>query len=137
MNAVTLFEGNTAVVMNSKTGKTGSFARAIAFATREARMNLSLAVYAKWLENAQYRPIVNDILDSGLVAKAAVPYVAGFVSESGPVSKDAMINLCRNVDHAVRNKRNKDGEPVQLKGQKAFLYGIVQRLASMGDTIDA
>lgn len=129
-NAIAMFEGSTSVVLNEKTGKTGSFARAMAFASREIRQGLGHAMYAKWLANGQYRPIVDDILSCGLVPKSAVPFVSGLVPTNGAIKKESLQGLCLAVEYAVRNKRNKDGEPVIPKGQKAFVYGVVQRIAS-------
>ena len=140
-NAIALFEGTTDIVLNEKTGKTGSFARALAFASRHVREGLGQAMYAKWLANGQYRPIVNDILSCGLVPKSALPWVSALIPENGAVKKDALLNLCTQVQYVVSNKRNKDGEPVIPKGQKAFVYGVVCAIANEGrkseDYIDA
>jgi hypothetical protein len=110
-----------AVAMNEK-GKAGSFARAIAFATREARMKVGQAMYATWLANSQFRPIVKDALDT-LVPKAARPYVEALVPSSGPVPKAQFIAFCQAVDGAVKAKGK------ELKGEKAFVYEIIRRVA--------
>jgi len=130
-NAIALVEGQGQVVLSSKTGKTGSFARAIAFASRDTRMAMGQALYAKWLANGQYRPLVEDILNCGLVAKAAVPYLQVALPATGPVSKDMLLTLCQQVAAAVRSTGK------EIKGQKAFVFGIVERLADQGTTIDA
>jgi hypothetical protein len=129
-NAIALFDGSQNVVLSEKTGKTGSFARALAFATREVRQGLGQAMYAKWLASGQYRPIVNDILSCGLVPKSALSYVSGLIPESGAVRKEQLIGLCLAVEYATRNKRNKAGEQVIPKGQKAFVYGVVCAIAN-------
>ena len=135
-NAIAMFDGSTSVLLNEKTGKTGSFARAIAFASRQARENLSHAIYAKWLSNGQYRPIVNDILECGLVPKSAIPFVSGTIPVNGAVKKEQLLGLCLSVENHVRNKRNKAGEPVVLKGQKAFVYGVVCAIANESKSYD-
>jgi hypothetical protein len=121
------------VTMNAK-GKTGTFARAIAFAGRDERIKLGQMMHLKWLNNGQFRPLVNDILGCGLVAKAALPYVAPMIPPTGPVTKDNLIGLCRAVRSAVEFK-GKD-----LKGEKSFIYELVRRIASEGEdklTLDA
>jgi len=123
-NAIALFSGSSDVVLSAKTGKTGSFAKAVAFATRDARMDLSRKMYANWLANGTYRPVVNDILSSGLVPKSAVPYVAGFLPDNGAIRKEQLINLCNNIDFAIRQSGK------EIKGQKAFMYGLVQAIVS-------
>jgi hypothetical protein len=123
-NAIALVEGHGQVVLSTKTGKTGSFARAIAFASRDTRMAMGQALYAKWLANGQYRPLVEDILNCGLVAKAAVPYLQVALPPAGPVSKEMLMTLCQQVAHAVNSKGK------EIKGQKAFVFGIVERIAN-------
>lgn len=117
-----IVEKGHSIVLNQKTGKTGSFARAVAFADRDTRMGIGQALYAKWLQNGQYRPLVDDVVDT-LVPKSAAPYIMGLVPVNGPVSKDALIHLCNAVVHAVEQKGK------ELKGQKAFVYGVVKRIA--------
>jgi hypothetical protein len=128
-----------AVTMNAK-GKSGSFARAIAFASRDVRMAHGRALYAKWLANAQFRPIVADILDT-LVPAAAKPYVEAMVPVNGPVPKAQFEAFCVAVDAAVQRKMEEaraKGKTGELKGEKAFVYGIVQRVAGAvkGETIE-
>lgn len=130
-NAVSLVEGNGQVILSAKTGKTGSFARAIAFASRDTRLAMGQALYAKWLSNGQYRPLVEDILNCGLVHKAAVPYLQVALPETGPVSKETLHNLCRQVTAAVISSGK------EVKGQKAFVFGIVERIAAHGEVVDA
>jgi hypothetical protein len=123
-NAIALVNGSTEVVLSHKTGKTGSFARALAFASREVRQGIGQSMYLNWLQNGTYRPIVNDILGCGLVAKSAVPYVSGMIPDNGAIKKEQLINLCLAVDNAVR----KSGK--EVKGQKAFVYGVVQQIVA-------
>lgn len=126
------------VTMNAK-GKSGSFSRAIAFASREARQNLAAGLMLKQLQNGQYRPLVNDILTCGLIPKANLDWVAAGIPTNGAVSKDALIGLCRQVSHVYENKRNKAGERVVLKGEKAFVMGFIQAIVSdvTESTVDA
>lgn len=117
------------VTMNAK-GKSGSFARAIAFASREARQNLSAGLMLKQLQNGQYRPLVNDILTCGLIPKANLDWVSASIPQSGAVNKETLISLCRQVKGVYDNKRTKNGDPVVLKGEKAFVMGFVSAIVA-------
>lgn len=126
------------VTMNAK-GKSGSFARAIAFASREARQNLSAGMMLKQLQNGQYRPLVADILSCGLIPKANIDWVSASIPQSGPVNRDTLIGLCKQVKTVYDNKRTKSGDPVTLKGEKAFVMGFVQAIVAdvASTTVDA
>lgn len=117
------------VTMNAK-GKSGSFSRAIAFASREARQNLAAGLMLKQLQNGQYRPLVNDILTCGLIPKANLDWVSASIPTSGAVNKDTLIGLCRQVKGVYDNKRTKNGDPVVLKGEKAFVFGFIQAIVA-------
>lgn len=127
----TLVAGNGMIVLNDK-GKTGSFARAIAFASRDTRLAMGQALYVKWLADGQYRPLVNDVIDV-LVPKSAQPYVVGLVPATGPIPKEAFIALCGAVVRAVESKGK------EVKGQKSFVYEFVRRIveASSPETVEA
>lgn len=129
----TLVEGNGRIVLSAKTGKTGSFARAIAFASRDTRLAMGQALYVKWLANGQFRPLVQDVIDV-LVPKSAQPFVTGLVPAVGPIPKPALVALCSAVVNAVESKGK------ELKGQKSFVYEFVRRIAEgekAGEVIDA
>ena len=131
-------ESGGMVTMNAK-GKSGSFARAIAFASREARQNLSAGMMLKQLQNGQYRPLVSDILSCGLIPKANLDWVSASIPASGPINRETHFGLCKQVKTVYDNKRTKNGDPVALKGEKAFVMGFVQAIvADVADTtIDA
>jgi hypothetical protein len=126
------------VTMNAK-GKSGSFARAIAFASREARQNLSAGLMLSQLQNGQYRPLVSDILTCGLIPKANLDWVSASIPSTGPINKDMLIGLCKQVKGVYDNKRTKSGDPVVLKGEKAFVMGFIQAIVAdvTETTIDA
>lgn len=131
--------GGSLVFNVGKKETRGTFARAIAFASKADREAIGQAMHAKWLANGTFRPLVNDILDCGLVPKAALPYVRVYsgVTEAGPVSKEALVKLCMAVKAEVDSKVAA-GKPIP-KGQKGFIYGLVSRVAEIEqpDTIDA
>jgi len=118
--------GNAQIALTTKVDKNGnikhgSFARAWAFATREARMDGARAAFARYLASGMYRPIVNDLIGV-LVPKSAQPFVSSIVPLSGPVSKDALIGLCRAVKAAV------DATGKTPKGEKLFFYGLASAI---------
>ena len=117
------------VTMNAK-GKSGSFSRAIAFGNREARTNLAAGLMLKQLQNGQYRPLVNDILTCGLIPKANLPWVSAGIPATGAVTKDTLINLCAQVKQVYDTKRNKNGDAVVLKGEKAFVFGFISAIVA-------
>jgi hypothetical protein len=117
------------VTMNAK-GKSGSFARAIAFASREARQNLSAGMMFKQLQNGQYRPMVTDILSCGLIPKASIDWVSASIPTTGPINKDTLIGLCKQVKQVYDAKRDKNGDPIELKGEKKFVFEFIQAIVA-------
>lgn len=117
------------VTMNGK-GKAGSFSRAIAFASREVRSNIAAGMMLKQLINGQYRPLVTDILSCGLIPKANLDWVSASIPSTGPINKDTLVGLCRQVKGVYDNKRTKAGEPIALKGEKAFVMGFIQAIVA-------
>jgi hypothetical protein len=104
-----------------KPEKTGSLARAIAFADSASRKGLANAIYLKQLQNGQFRPLARDIIDT-LVPKSAQPYVMGLVPATGPMNRANLISLCSAVKSAVDTKGK------ELKGQKHFMFNLVERI---------
>jgi hypothetical protein len=103
--------------------KTGSFARALAFASREVRHDAARSLYVKYLSNGQYRPIVTDVTDV-LVPASARAFVLGAIGTTGGMSKDAFISFCRTVKAAM------DSTGKEPKGQKLFFYGLVSAIVN-------
>lgn len=114
------------VTMSAK--KSGSFARAIAFGSREARTNLSAGMMVSQLRNGQYRPLVTDILTCGLIPKANLDWVSASIPATGPVNRETLIGLCKQVKQVYDNKRTKTGDRVVLKGEKAFVFNFIQAI---------
>lgn len=131
-NAVAIFDGSRSIAIDKK-GNTGSLALAMAYASREALKGEGQRLYAHWLANGQFRPVVNDILSCGLVPKSALPFVSGLVPATGSVSKESLVGLCNAVASAVNAKGK------ELKGKKAYVFCIVDRIArgAQPSTIDA
>lgn len=131
MNAVAIFENASsgALLQLNEKGKKGTFARAIAFASRNTRIEWGQVCHMKWLANGQYRPLVDDILSCGIVPKSALPFVSGLVPTNGPVTKEKLISLCNAVAHYADNVRTKDGARKEFKGEKLFVLELVRRIA--------
>ncbi len=128
------------VTMSAK--KSGSFARAIAFGNREARTNLAAGMMVSQLQNGQYRPMVTDILTCGLIPKANLDWVSASIPATGPINKDTLIGLCKQVKQVYdtkRTKRTKNGDPIVLKGEKKFVFEFIQAIVAdvTETTIDA
>ncbi len=105
--------------------KTGTFAKAMAFASREVQRDIASALYVKYLSNGQYRPIVADITEE-LVPPAARPFVLGAIGTTGGMSKDAFVGFCRTVKAAVEARTN--GK--ELKGKKLFYHNLVSAIVN-------
>lgn len=122
MSEITIIDHSASFAMSAKKPeKTGSLARAIAFADSASRKGLANAIYLKQLQNGQFRPLARDIIDT-LVPKSAQPYVMGLIPASGPMNRDNLVSLCSAVKSAVILKG------VDLKGQKAFMFNLVERI---------
>jgi len=119
---ITIIDASASFTMSvKKPEKTGSLARAIAFADSASRKGLANAIYLKQLQNGQFRPLARDIIDT-LVPKSAQPYVMGLVPATGPMNRANLVSLCSAVQSAVLLKG------AELKGQKQFMYSLVERI---------
>jgi hypothetical protein len=122
MSEITIIDSTASFTMSvKKPEKTGSLARAIAFADSASRKGIAQGIYLKQLLNGQYRPLARDIVDT-LVPKSAQPYVMGLIPATGGMNKDNLISLCSAVKSAV------DSKGKELKGQKAFMFNLVERI---------
>ena len=130
---IAIIDASASFTMSEKKpDKTCSLARAIAFADSASRKGLANAIYLKQLQNGQFRPLARDIIDT-LVPKSAQPYVMGLVPATGPMNRDNLISLCSAVQSAVLLKG------AELKGQKAFMYNLVERIieSNTSDVLEA
>jgi hypothetical protein len=55
------------------------------------------------------------------------------------VNRETLIGLCKQVKQVYDNKRTKNGDPVTLKGEKAFVMGFIQAIVAdvTETTVDA
>jgi len=122
MNEITIIDTTASFSMSAKKPeKSGSLARAIAFADSASRQGLANSIYLKQLTNGQFRPLARDIVEV-LVPKTAQPYVMGLVPATGPMNRANLVSLCSAVESAVLATGK------ELKGQKSFMFGLVQRV---------
>lgn len=127
---------------NAKTGaqKVGSFARAIAFATRDERLAAGRTLYGKWLSTGNFRPLIMDVLGVGLVSKDTAEYISRSLPEAGKqVPKEKLVEVCKFVTEVVANRvAAGKAEP---KGEKAYVLGVVRAVAAepekLGDVVEA
>ena len=120
-NAIASATNNELITMNAK-GKAGSFARAIAFASREQRHAMGRAVYVSQLQNGQYRPIVRDAIEV-LVPKSSRAFAESLIPPAGAVNKAQFVAFCTAVHGFIQSKGK------ELKGEKLFVYGIIRAVA--------
>lgn len=124
---------------NQKTGRTGSEAMLIAHGDKSSRVKYGSDMYFQYLASGMYRPVVTDIVNN-LVPKAQIDWIMASIPAKGPISKDTLVGLCRQVKMVYDAKVNKAGEPVTLKGIKAdcmALVNLVVRQTAAKDTIEA
>jgi hypothetical protein len=117
--------------------KVGSFARALAFATRDERIAAGHGMYATWLRSGNFRPLVNDILGVKLISKDAADYIEHTTLKpfaGRQIPKDKLVELCKYIETVVANKVAA-GKP-EPKGEKAFVYGVVKAIASAEQSDD-
>ena len=125
---ITIIDASASFTMSAKKPeKTGSLARAIAFADSASRKGLANAIYLKQLQNGQFRPLARDIVDV-LVAKSAQPYVIGLIPATGGMNKANLVSLCSAVQSAVQISGK------ELKGEKAWLFSLVERIVESNTT---
>lgn len=148
MNLITIAESCLPAVLDgtgvvkfgqTKNGKfkVGTVARVIAGGNKNDRAMLGQTMYANWISKGQFRPLVEDILTSGLMSEDLSTYVRNDVGHSGPVSKDKLVQLCRTVRGLVTAKQAKAqlaGKAVrEPKGDKGFVWAFVVAVADRAD----
>lgn len=120
------------LVSIDKKGTQGSFALAMAFASREQRAELGAAMYAGWLAHGNFQAILNDVHAVGLLTAVEFSLVEPMVEQGKRVSKDQFIEFCRRVLKAVQAKDDariaKGKGAVEYKGRKVFVLGVVRNV---------
>lgn len=137
MNALTITErfalslnsGSAEFAMSTKPDKkgnikTGNAAHFLAFASREAQKDVSLNIYATWLANGTYRPVVKAIVAQ---LPGSTQTFAQALVGSGPISKDTFVSFCRALVNMI------DDSGKEPKGQKAFYYRLCKSVIQSVD----
>jgi len=124
-NAVALVSGEGTVAIN-KAGAQGSYALAVAFASRDTRMALGQAMYGHWLANGNFQALANDVIASGLVPKSALPFVEPLIKVNAGerISRERFTVFAMAVVAATESKGK------ELKGKKSFVYEVLRRVAA-------
>jgi hypothetical protein len=116
------------VTINNKTGKQAGLAGLVAFGSSEVRRTHAEGIVLRQLASGQYRPVVAEILNAGLIPKAALPWVEANLPTTGPLNKANLVNVAKQVYSACVGKTNKAGEPVVYKNQKLFAFQLCQAI---------
>lgn len=120
------------LVTIDKKGTQGSFALAMAFASREQRAELGVAMYEGWLKHGNFQAILNDVRAVGILTPVEFALVEPMVEQGKRVSKDQFVEFCRRVEKAINAKNDaklaKGKSVSELKGRKAFVYGVVRNI---------
>ena len=121
-NEIAIIDASASFSMSVKRPeKMGSLPRFMANGDKTMRQTEAHKMYLRQYQNGQFRPLARDIIEV-LVAKSAQPYVMGLIPATGGMNKDNLISLCSAVHSAVKLSGK------ELKGEKAWLFSLVERI---------
>jgi hypothetical protein len=120
--------GGGVVTINNKSGKKAGLAGLVGFGSAEVRRTYSEGIVLTQLASGQYRPVVAEILNAGLIPKAAMPWVEANLPINGQLNKANLVAVAKQVYQACVGKTNKAGEPVVYKNQKLFAFQLCQAI---------
>ena len=118
------------VTINYKTGRAAGLAGLMGFGSLDARRNNAEGIVINQYTNGQYRPVIAEILGSGLVPAAAMPWVSANIPPQGPIPKESLVSIVKQVYMASANKTKKDGTPIVYKNQKRFAFQLCEAILS-------
>jgi hypothetical protein len=107
-----------------KKGNRVSFERSLAFASKDARLDMAGKVYAKQCEAGRYDRLVKDSLAGGVLSKAQRELFEAMIG-IGAANKAITQQYCAAVVH-MDDLARADGKVP--KGQKAFFVGMLRQL---------
>lgn len=107
-----------------KKGNRVSFERSVAFASKDARLQLSAAVYAKQCDNGVFGPLIHDALAANVLNKQTAEVVQAMLSAGGRNPSKQLTATAASIIVAAWA----DKTP---KGQKAFYVGMVRKVAAV------
>lgn len=102
-----------------KKGNRVSFERSIAFASKDARLNMAATVYAKQCDAGRFGRLVKDSLAGGVLSKAQRELFDAMIGAGDP-NKETTRQFCAAVVALFADK--------PAKGQKAFYVGMIRDL---------
>ena len=107
-----------------KKGNRVSFERSVAFASKDARLDMAGKVYAKQCEAGRYSRLVKDSLAGGVLNKSQRELFEAMIG-IGDANKAITTQYCAAVVHLDDLARAEGKAP---KGQKAFYVGMLRQL---------
>lgn len=126
------------ITVSSKTGASGSLGYLLSYGDRASQRDHSARVYYGFLASGNYRPVLMDIVEA-MVPKTNKDWILASIPSRGLIGKDTLVGVLRQVKTVYDNKRNKAGEPVELKGKKADYMAFIVKVLEQAEpaTIDA
>ena len=103
-----------------KKGNRVSFERSLAFASKDARLELAASVYARQVAGGTFGPIIRDALAAGVLTKSQCEIVTAMLGSNRNPTKDTAGAVCAVVLAAWASKTP--------KGQKAFYVAAIRDL---------
>jgi hypothetical protein len=107
-----------------KKGNRVSFERSVAFASKDARLDMAGKVYAKQCEAGRYDRLVKDALAGGVLNKSQREFFDAMIG-IGAANKAITQQFCAAVTHLDDLAKAEGKAP---KGQKAFYVGMLRQL---------
>lgn len=124
MRVIAAFASGLSTV--DKKGNRVSFERSVAFASKDARLDMAGKVYAKQCEAGRYDRLVKDSLAGGVLNKSQRELFEAMIG-IGAANKAITQQYCAAVVH-MDDLARADGKVA--KGQKAFYVGMLRQLHS-------
>lgn len=118
-NAIATLDTSALATVDKK-GNRVSFERSLAFASKDARLQLAGTVYARQVAGGTFGPIIRDALAAGVLTKSQCEIVTSMMGTNRNPTKDTAGAVAGIILAAWASK-----EP---KGQKAFYVAAIRDL---------
>jgi hypothetical protein len=109
-----------------KASLTASFAMFVAAASADERAAFAAQQYATWLDTSNYKPVMGDMLASGLLAKSACEALSYMVPADGNVNRETLVAFTTAVVGMADKALAKGGK--DFKGLKALAYNVASAI---------
>ena len=132
MTQVTVFDAadRSMVIGKGKNARSVSTALGMVYASKVARSEESMAMYANWLQHGMYRPILKDVLASGLLPTASLDLFQYRINSAPKLDKVFFCAFVLEVAHFANTRTTKDGSPKVYKGKAAFVLGLLNAICA-------